>query len=108
MLVVIFSLGELMESYAANKARDSIRALVELAPSEATVLRNGSEIRILAEEVEISDIVLVRPGEKIPVDGIVVKGKSTADQSSITGESIPVIKELGNEVFAATLNGSGA
>nr|WP_265331445.1 hypothetical protein [Staphylococcus epidermidis] len=73
MLVVIFSLGELMESYAANKARDSIRALVELAPSEATVLRNGSEIRILAEEVEISDIVLVRPGEKIPVDGIVVK-----------------------------------
>ncbi|MZZ00275.1 heavy metal translocating P-type ATPase [Enterococcus faecalis] len=108
MLVVIFSLGELMESYAADKARDSIRALVELAPSEATVLRNGSEIRILAEEVEISDIVLVRPGEKIPVDGIVVKGKSTADQSSITGESIPVIKELGNEVFAATLNGSGA
>lgn len=107
-LVVIFSLGELMESYASDKARNAIRALVELAPSEATVIRNGSQMRILAEQVEIGDIVLARPGEKIPVDGVVTNGSTTVDQSSITGESIPVSKKLGDEVFASTLNGRGA
>lgn len=107
-LVVIFSLGELMESYASDKARNAIRALVELAPSEATVIRNGRQMRILTEQVEIRDIVLVRPGEKIPVDGVVTKGSTTVDQASITGESIPVSKQLGDEVFASTLNGRGA
>lgn len=107
-LVVIFSLGEVLEAYAVNKARDSVRALVELAPREATVLREGREVRILADEVEIGDRVLIRPGEKIPVDGVVVSGTSTADQSTITGESIPVAKISGDEVYASTMNGRGA
>jgi len=107
-LVVIFSLGEVLEAYAVNKARDSVRALVELAPREATVLREGREVRILADEVEIGDRVLIRPGEKIPVDGVVVSGTSTADQSTITGESVPVAKISGDEVYASTMNGRGA
>ena len=107
-LVVIFSLGEVLDAYAVNKARDSVRALVELAPREATVLREGREVRILADEVEIGDRVLIRPGEKIPVDGVVVSGTSTADQSTITGESIPVAKISGDEVYASTMNGRGA
>ncbi|WP_446923991.1 P-type ATPase, partial [Klebsiella pneumoniae] len=69
---------------------------------------NGRQMRILTEQVEIRDIVLVRPGEKIPVDGVVTKGSTTVDQASITGESIPVSKQLGDEVFASTLNGRGA
>lgn len=107
-LVVIFSLGEVLEAYAVDKARGSIRALVALAPREATVLRNGQEISIPTEQIQVGDIVLVRPGEKIPVDGVVAAGISSVDQSPITGESIPVEKYPGTDVYASTLNGRGA
>lgn len=108
MLVVIFSLGEVLESYAVDKARGSIQALISLAPEETTVLRNGKEIRVPIEQVNIDEIVLVKPGEKVSVDGVVVSGTSAIDQSSITGESIPVEKHTGNQVYASTLNGRGA
>lgn len=108
LLVVIFSLGEVLESYAVDKARGSIQALISLAPQEATVLRNGEELRIPVEQVNVDEIVLVRPGEKVSVDGVVVSGTSAIDQSSITGESIPVEKHIGDEVYASTLNGRGA
>ncbi|MCL5959208.1 MAG: cadmium-translocating P-type ATPase [Chloroflexi bacterium] len=107
-LVVIFSLGEVLEAYAVDKARGSIQALVALAPREATVLREGREIRVLTDQIGVGDVVLVRPGEKIPVDGVVIAGASAVDQSPITGESIPVEKHPGAEVFASTLNGRGA
>ncbi|MDA8229554.1 MAG: cation-translocating P-type ATPase [Desulfitobacterium hafniense] len=108
LLVVIFSLGEVLDSYAVDKARGAIQALISLAPQEATVLRNGKELRVPIEQVNINEIVLVRPGEKVSVDGVVVSGTSAIDQSSITGESIPVEKHAGDEVYAATLNGRGA
>ena len=108
LLVVIFSLGEVLESYAVDKARGSIQALISLAPQEATVLRNGKELRVPIEQVNVDETVIVKPGEKISVDGIVVSGISAIDQSSITGESIPVEKHAGDDVFASTLNGRGA
>lgn len=108
LLVVIFSLGEVLESYAVDKARGSIQALISIAPQEATVLRNGQELRVPIEQVNIDEIVLVKPGEKVSVDGVVVSGTSAIDQSSITGESIPVEKHVGDEVYASTLNGRGA
>ncbi|WP_298840813.1 heavy metal translocating P-type ATPase [Clostridium sp.] len=108
LLVVIFSLGEVLESYAVDKARGSIQALISLSPQEATVLRNGKELRVSIEQVNIDEIVLLKPGEKVSVDGVVVSGISAIDQSSITGESIPVEKHAGDEIYASTLNGRGA
>ncbi len=108
LLVVIFSLGEVLEAYAVDKARGSIKALVSLAPREATVLREGKQVRVPTADVRVGEVVLVRPGEKVSVDGVVTEGTSAVDQSSITGESIPVEKGPGDEVFASTLNGRGA
>ncbi len=108
LLVVIFSLGEVLESYAVNKARGSIQALVELAPREATVRRDGREVRVSTEEIQVEEVILVRPGEKIPVDGEIIAGQSAVDQSPITGESISVEKMPGSKVYASTLNGRGA
>lgn len=107
-LVVIFSLGDVLEAYAVDKARGSIQALVALAPQEATVLKNGVETRVQVEQVKAGNTVVVRPGQKIPVDGVVITGSSSVDQSSITGESIPVEKHVDDEVLASTLNGRGA
>ncbi len=108
LLVVIFSLGEVLEAYAVDKARGSIRKLVELAPREAVLLRDGREVRVGTDQIQVGGVVLVRPGEKIPVDGAVIAGASAVDQSPITGESIPVEKRPGAEVYAGTLNGRGA
>jgi len=106
-LAALFSAAELLESYAMDRTRDSLRELVELAPEEATVVRDGEETTVSAEDVEVGDTVVVRPGEKIPVDGVVVEGGSAVDESPITGESVPVDKSEGDEVFAGTLNESG-
>lgn len=108
LLVFIYSLGDVLEAYAVDKARGAIRALMELAPKEALVRRNGTEIILPTDEIGIDDIAIVRPGEKIPVDGAVIAGASYVDQSSITGESIPVGKEIGDEVFAGTINQKGS
>ncbi len=106
-LAVLFSIAELLERYAMDQTRDSLRELMELAPEEATVIRNGGEETVPIEAVEVGDLVAVRPGEKIPVDGTVRDGASAVDQSPITGESVPVDAAVGDEVFAGSLNEEG-
>lgn len=108
LLVFIYSLGDVLEAYAVEKARGAIRALMELVPKEALVRRNGNEIILPTEEISIGDVAITRPGEKIPVDGKVIAGISFVDQSSITGESIPVKKKIGDDVFAGTINQKGS
>lgn len=107
MLVFIYLLGDILEIYTVSKSRGALRMLMELAPKEALVRRNGKETVLSVEEVEISDIIIIRPGEKIPLDGKVIKGYSSVDQSPITGESIPVEKKEGDDVFAGTFNQRG-
>jgi len=104
----LFAVAQLLETYSMDRARNAIKALMSLSPAQATVFRGGREERIPADQVEVGDVVLVRPGEKIAVDGTVLSGRSAVNQSPITGESIPVEKEPGAEVFAGTLNGEGA
>jgi len=103
----LFAFGSYLESRTTAKARNAIRDLMELAPNLATVIRDGKEKKIAAEEVEIEEKVIVRPGEKIPVDGTVIKGESEVNQATITGESVPVRKGIGDEVFSGTINQNG-
>jgi len=104
----LFAVAELLEAYSMDRARNAIRSLMELSPAEATVLRGGRELRLGVSDIEIGDVVLIRPGEKIAVDGDVVAGRSSVNQAPITGESMPVDKTPGDQVFAGTLNGHGA
>ena len=106
-LAVLFSIAELLEDYAMDRARDSLRELMELSPDEATVKRDGEEVTVPAEDVDVGETVVVRPGEKIPLDGTVVEGESAVDESPITGESVPVDKTAGDEVYAGAINEEG-
>lgn len=106
-LAVLFSIAELLEDYAMDRARNSLRELMELSPDEATVRRDGDEVTVPAEDVEVGETVIVRPGDKIPLDGSVVEGESAVDESPITGESVPVDKSLGEEVYAGSINEEG-
>jgi Cu+-exporting ATPase len=112
VLLAMISLGKYLEARSKLKTTDAVRALVSLAPETATVLRQGEhgpeEVRLPAAEVAPGDMVLVRPGERLPVDGLVREGVSAVDESLLTGESLPVPKEPGDRVAAGTLNGSGA
>lgn len=108
LLVLIYSLGDVLEAYASDRVRGAVRALMELAPKEALVRRDGKEIVLKVEEVMVGDTIIIRPGEKIPLDGKVVRGTSSLDQSPITGESIPVSKGPGDEVFAGSMNQRGS
>jgi Zn2+/Cd2+-exporting ATPase len=103
----LFALAQLLESRSMDRARNAIRGLMDLSPVTATVLREGREVRVPAEEVRVGEVVVIRPGEKVSVDGEVVAGMTSVNQAPITGESIPVEKEPGAEVFAGTLNGEG-
>ena len=107
--IVVFFMrtGDYIESYTTDKARDSVRSLTELAPQKATVMRNGEEHEISIDEVAEGDHVVVRPGGKIPVDGSVLEGSATVDQSAITGESMPVEISAGSSVFASTIAQGG-
>ena len=107
MILTLITVGKMLESRAKGKTTNAIRSLMELAPKTATVLRNGKEETIPAEQVRKGDIFLVRPGERIPVDGIVMEGSSAVDEAALTGESIPVDKCAGSAVSAATINQSG-
>jgi Cd2+/Zn2+-exporting ATPase len=107
-VVFLFALAQLLEARAMERARGAIRALMDLAPAEAIRLREGIEERIPVDEVRIGDRVLVRPGEKIPLDGRITEGCSAVNQAPVTGESLPVDKAAGDEVFAGTINGRGA
>ncbi len=106
-VMFLFAVAQLLETASMDRARNAIRSLMELAPAQATVVRDGREFRIAADAVVVGELVIVRPGEKIPVDGTVVAGRSAADQAAITGESVPVAKEPEDEVFAGTVNGDG-
>ncbi|ELY57649.1 ATPase P [Natronococcus amylolyticus DSM 10524] len=108
LLAVLFSVAELLERFSMDRARDSLRELMELSPDTATVRReDGSEETVPADELAVGDRVVVRPGEKIPADGVAVEGASAVDQSPITGESVPADKEPGDEVYAGTILESG-
>ncbi|MDY6843097.1 MAG: heavy metal translocating P-type ATPase [Thermodesulfobacteriota bacterium] len=108
MIITLILLGRLLEAKTKRKTSAAIKTLMGLKPKTARVTRDGKEMDIPIEEVMKGDLILVRPGEKIPTDGIVVSGTSSVDESMLTGESIPVAKEIGIEVFAATLNKSGS
>ena len=107
MLVFLYSISEAAESYTEERARGAIRALMDLAPKTAWVIRDGQEVEVSIEELVVGDRFIVRSGEAIPTDGEIVDGTSSVNQAPVTGESIPVEKAEGDTVFAATLNGEG-
>lgn len=107
-LVFLYGTAEGLEEYAYARTRASIRKLLDLAPKEARVLRGGEEVTIPAEELKIGDIFVVRPGESIATDGIIIEGRSSINEAPVTGESIPVEKKEGMKVFAGTINQEGA
>lgn len=106
-ILTLITLGKTLESGAKSKSAEAIRALSALAPRLATVLRDGEEIQMKPEMVKPDDILFVRPGEKIPTDGIVIEGGSAVDESMLTGESLPIDKTIGDAIFGGTLNGNG-
>ncbi|MEE8504192.1 MAG: HAD-IC family P-type ATPase [candidate division NC10 bacterium] len=107
-VTVLFALAELLESWSMDRARNAIRSLMELAPPQALVRRNGQEHTLPVEEIHVGDILIIRPGEKIPLDGRVTKGISAINEAPITGESMPVEKREGDDVFAGTINQQGS
>ena len=107
MILTLITLGKWLETRSKGKTSQAITRLMDLAPKTAAVLRNGAEVEIPVEEVTMGDLVVVRPGGRIPVDGIVVEGNSSVDESALTGESLPVEKGVGDQVAAATINKSG-
>lgn len=107
MILTLITLGKMLEAYSKGKTTDALKGLMELAPKSANIIRDGKEVNVPVEEVAKGDIFIVRPGESIPVDGVVIDGHSAVNESSLTGESIPVDKEPDDKVSAATINQSG-
>ena len=107
LIIGFILIGKYFEHLVKGRASKAIRKLVELQPKLAIVIRDGAEVQIPAEEVKVGDIFIVKPGEKIAVDGIIAEGFSAIDESMITGESMPVGKKIGEEVMGATINKSG-
>lgn len=107
MILTLITLGKMLESYSKGKTTDALKSLMNLAPKTAVVVRDGKETTVPVDQVVKGDVFVVRPGESIPVDGIVTDGTSTVDEAALTGESIPVDKEKGDTVSAATINQSG-
>lgn len=107
-IITLVMVGKYLETRSKGRTGEAIRKLMALVPATATVVRDGKESVIPAEQVVVGDIIVVRPGERLPVDGVVTEGLTSIDESMLTGESIPVEKMAGNEVFGATINGTGA
>lgn len=107
MILTLITLGRFLEARARGRTSEAVRRLLQLAPREAAVLRDNQEVSLPIEQIVVGDVVVVRPGEKIPVDGEVVAGESVVDESMLTGESLPVEKQVGAEVIGGTLNRSG-
>ncbi len=107
MVPTLITIGKTLEAYSKGKTTNALKALMNLAPKEGTIIKDGKEIKVLAKDIKIDDIFIVRPGEAFPVDGIVIEGISTANESALTGESMPVDKNIGDNVFSATINQNG-
>ncbi len=107
MILTLITVGKMLEARSKGKTTDALKSLMKLAPKTATVIRNGAEETVSIEQVRKGDIFVVRPGENIPVDGVILEGHSAVNESALTGESIPVDKDAGDAVSAATLNQSG-
>ncbi len=106
-ILTLITMGKFLEARSKGRTGEAIRKLMDLAPKTAVVVRNGVEVEIPVEEVVLNDIVVVRPGQSVPVDGVIVEGNSSVDQSALTGESIPVEKNVGDTVIAASINKTG-
>ncbi|MBC1931882.1 heavy metal translocating P-type ATPase, partial [Listeria seeligeri] len=107
MVVILFAISEALERYSMDKARQSIESLMDIAPKEALIRRGNEEMMVHVEDIQVGDIMIVKPGQKLAMDGTVIKGTSTLNQAAITGESVPVTKTKDDEVFAGTLNEEG-
>lgn len=107
MILTLITIGKYLEAKSKGRTTDALKNLMKLAPKSATIVREGEEVVVSIEEVQVNDIFIVRPGESIPVDGIVIEGQSAIDESALTGESIPVDKSPNDRVSAATINQSG-
>lgn len=107
MILTLITLGKMLEAYSKGRTTDAIKSLMKLAPKTAVIIKNGEEQTVPIEQVKRGDVFVVRPGDNIPVDGIVVDGETAVNESALTGESIPVDKRVGDAVSAATLNQSG-
>jgi len=106
-VVILFAISEALERYSMDKARQSIESLMDIAPKEALIRRGNEEMMVPVDDIQVGDIMIVKPGQKLAMDGIIIKGISTLNQAAITGESVPVAKTVGDEVFAGTLNEEG-
>lgn len=107
IVVILFAISEALERFSMDKARQSIRSLMDIAPKEALIRRNNVEQLVSVYKIDIDDIMIIKPGQKIAMDGLVINGHSSVNQAAITGESVPVEKQLDDEVFAGTLNEEG-
>lgn len=108
MVVFLFSLGNVLQNYTMDKTRNSIKYLMDLSPKEARIARGESQVSVLVSEVKVGEVMIILPGEKIAMDGKVIRGESEVNEASITGESEPAVKQESSEVFAGTINGSGS
>lgn len=108
VLIFIFALSGTLESYTLNKSRREISSLMDLQPEDALLINAGMEKRILVSQLVIGDLILIKPGERLPADGVIINGTAAIDESAITGESMPITKETGSEVFAGTVNINGS
>lgn len=107
MIVTLVSVGKYLETRSKAKTNDALDQLMDLAPKSATIIQNGKEVQVSSDQIQVGDIVLIRPGQRIPVDGTIIEGMGYLDQSAITGESMPVEKQVGQSVLSATMNENG-
>lgn len=108
IVVILFAISEALERFSMDKARQSIRSLMDIAPKEALIRRNNVEQMINVSKIEVGDIMIIKPGQKIAMDGQVIKGHSSVNQAAITGESVPIEKNINDDIFAGTINEEGA
>lgn len=106
-VMLFYQVGELFQSIAVGRSRKSIAKLMDIRPDSATVIRDGEEIEVSPEDVEVGEIIIVKPGEKIPLDGVITEGESSVNQAALTGESAPVDKAYSDNVISGTLNLTG-
>ncbi len=107
-VMFLFTIGEFLQSLAVQKSRKSIKDMLELKPQEVTIIRDGKEITVSPEAVNVGDIMIIRPGDKLDIDGVIVEGNAEIDMKALTGESIPVSKGEGDQVLAGSVNLDGA